>query len=289
MGDCAGAADWSGMLRTSVRCHPEAIESVSVNPNAFPSDPMFPIRSEPIRFAVGAPDGLTSNSWRLWTSKAGDIYLKCRDSMRETKVSLHASGRWRMGITDEAVRARPGLVPAGRDRAWEVWDEPPPVAPGVIAAIQLIFPTSELAVRPDQRATTTWRDTIFIEAAPAGVGRVVAVTVFITTGDIAVVAEPGLSARLASLPLPGGRWVQLVVHHEPELDLHPLVDQTRRAALLQAGPGPTDLPPTAYAYLWGQRESGARFLVGARVFPDHGGQRSLTGGSAPPLEASVPQ
>lgn len=87
-----------------------------MRPNVFPDDPRFPIKSGPVRFAVGAPDGLTSNSWRLWTSKAGDIYLKWRDSMGETKMSLHASGRWRMGLTDEAVRARPGLVPAGRDR-----------------------------------------------------------------------------------------------------------------------------------------------------------------------------
>ncbi len=264
----SGRHDSSGMLRTFVRCHPESIDSVAVKPNVFPDDPMFPIRSGPVRFAVGAPDGLTSNSWRLWTSKAGDIYLKCRDSMAETKVSLHASGRWRIGLTDESVRARPGLVPAGGERAWEVWNEPPPVAPGVVAAIQLIFPTSELAVRPDQRAPTTWRDTVFIEAAPTGAGRVVAVAVFITTGDIAVVAEPGPSARLAWLPLPGGRWVQLVVHHEPELDLHPLVEQTRRAALLNSVLGPTDLPLTAYAYLWGRRESGTRFLVGTRLFPD---------------------
>lgn len=260
-----------------------------MRPNVFPGDPRFLIKSGPVRFAVGAPDGLTSNSWRLWTSKAGDIYLKCRDSMRETKVSLHASGRWRMGITDEAVRAKPGLVPAGRDRAWEVWDEPPPVAPGVIAAIQLIFPTSELAVRPDQRATTTWRDTIFIEAAPTGVGRVVAATVFITTGDVVIRAEPGPSARLASLPLLDGRWVQLVVHHEPELDLRPVVEQTRNAALRQHGLGHKDLPPTAYVYLWGQRESGARLLVGARALPDAGGQQVLAAGSPPPLEASVPQ
>lgn len=53
------------------------------------------------------------------------------------------------------------------------------MTPGVVAAVQLIFPTSELGVRPDQRSTTTRRGTIFIEAASTGVGRVVAVTVFI--------------------------------------------------------------------------------------------------------------
>ena len=201
-------------------------------------------------------------------------------------MSLHTSGRWRIAFSDEAVRERPCLVPPTRDRAWEVWDEPSPVVSGVVAAVQLIFPTSELALRPEQRATPTWKNIIFIEAARAGSGDVVAVTIFIASGDIAVMAGSGPSVRLALLPLPGDRSVQLVAHLEPELDIHELLEQSRRAAIAQAESRATELPPTAYAYFWGQRETGTRFLVGARVFPDPIGQPSPTEDSVAPLATS---
>jgi hypothetical protein len=71
---------------------------------------MSPIRRGPIRFAVGHPDGLTSNSWRVWTSPAGDVYISCRDNFKEAKVSLHASGRWRMGFTEKAVEKNARLL-----------------------------------------------------------------------------------------------------------------------------------------------------------------------------------
>src|SRR5438132_10784740 len=121
----------------------------------------LPIRAGPVRFAVGAPDGLTSNSWRFWTTSAGDAYLARRDNFNNMKVSLHASGRWRMAFTSEALAANPSLVPVGADRAWEVWDEPPAVLPETVAAFRLIFPTRELAVEPEQRAAKQWRNTIF--------------------------------------------------------------------------------------------------------------------------------
>ena len=73
-----------------------------------PQGVMLPVKEPPVRFAVGpTKDGLTSNSWRMWTEKRGDVYdlyLKCRDNFREAKVSLHASGRWRMGFTEEAIK-----------------------------------------------------------------------------------------------------------------------------------------------------------------------------------------
>jgi hypothetical protein len=42
------------------------------------------------------------------------------------KVSLQASGRWRMAYTAEAVAKNPAQVPPAENRAWEVWDEPQP-------------------------------------------------------------------------------------------------------------------------------------------------------------------
>jgi len=100
---------------------------------------------------VLAADGCSSNSWRFWTAPAGDAYLACRDNFKEAKISLHTSGRWRMGWDEKAVAKNPRLVASGQDRAWEKWEPPPPVVPGAVAAVRLLFPTSELAVEPAQR------------------------------------------------------------------------------------------------------------------------------------------
>src|SRR5688500_9086202 len=123
--------------------------------------PLFTVG--PVRFAVGQVTGMTSNAWRVWTTTRGDVYIACRDNFQETKVSLHVSGRWRMGFTTEAIVRDPQLSNGDRDRAWEVWDEPPAILPNTVAAFRLLFPTSELAVRPDQRASGSWRNVTFID------------------------------------------------------------------------------------------------------------------------------
>ena len=44
-------------------------------PLTFPSHltqaGILPIRKGPVRFAVGSPEGLTSNSWTLWANGEG--------------------------------------------------------------------------------------------------------------------------------------------------------------------------------------------------------------------------
>jgi hypothetical protein len=52
---------------------------------------LLPVRDKPVRFAVGAPSGITSNSWKIWATKSG-VYIACRDNFKETKVSLRISG-----------------------------------------------------------------------------------------------------------------------------------------------------------------------------------------------------
>lgn len=136
--------------------------TLSIREEMSPTPPMIPntlaaqlgfipMRRGPVRFAVGPPNGFTSNAWRIRTTKHGDVYIACRDNFREAKVSLHASGRWRMGFTTEAVVKTRNLFPTDQNRAWEVWDEPPVSLPNTVIAFRLLFPPSELAVRPEQR------------------------------------------------------------------------------------------------------------------------------------------
>jgi len=237
-----------------------------MKPNTTPSDLGLPLRGGPVRFAVGPPDGLTSNAWRIWTTKYGDAYIACRDNFREVKVSLHASGRWRMGFTEEALVANPSLLQGGENRAWDVWDEPPPVAPGIVTAFRLVFLPSELAVSPEQRRPEDWKNVLYIEGAPYG--KLTVLTVFVTDGEPTLSHESEPSFVLASLTMGGGRFLQVVAHFEPEGNLTELVADGVEAARAKAQSKGLDLPPTTYAYFLGNHPDGSRFIVGARVYPN---------------------
>jgi hypothetical protein len=233
-----------------------------------------PIRRGPVRFAIGSPDGFTSNAWRMWTSKRGDIYIACRDNFKEAKVSLHASGRWRMGLTTEAVEKNTRLLSSDENRAWEVWDKPAEVLPGLVIALHLVFPTSELAVRPDLRRLAEWKDVVFIEAAPPGTGVLTLVTLFVTRGDPDLLPSSGEpSFRLASLDIGENRRAQLVACVAPEANIPKIIADCVAGARKSAESQGIELPKEAYGYFFGRRDDGSRFLVGALV----GSLRDLAG------------
>jgi hypothetical protein len=223
----------------------------------------LPIRRGPVRFAVGLPDGLTSNAWRVWTGKHGDVYIACRDNFKEAKVSLHTSGRWRMAYTSEAITKNISLLSGEENRAWEVWDKPPATLPGVVTAFHLVFPTAELAVRPEQRVPDEWKNVVYIEAAPPG--QMVNVTLFVTVGDPILQPEYGRSFRLASLAITDGRCAQLVAYEAPEANIPTIITRCVSEARAKAQSDQIDLPPEAYGYFFGRRDDGSRFIVGARV------------------------
>jgi hypothetical protein len=224
---------------------------------------VLPFKTGPVRFAVGPPDGLTSNAWRLWTTKAGDVYIACRDNFKEVKVSLHASGRWRMGFTTEALAKNPTLVADGKNRAWDVWDRPPETIPNTVRAFQLVFPTSQLAVRADQRRPKDWSNIIHIEAAPQG--KLTVLTLFVTCGNIALTHESEPSFCLASLDLGNGLYAQLVAHGDPEGNMPDIVTSSVAEARRQTENAGIVIPDGAYGYFLGQRDDGTRFIFGALV------------------------
>lgn len=224
---------------------------------------ILPLRESPIRFAVGSPTGLSSNAWRVWTSKAGDVYIACRDSFNDTKVSLHTSGRWRMGFTTEAVSKNTKLLGYGQNRAWEVWDRPPETLPKTVIAFRLIFLTSELAVRPEQRPPTKWTKVIHIEAAPPG--KITVVTLFITQGDVVLKHESEPSFCLASLDIGKGLRAQIVAHGPPEGDFPDLIERSVFEAHQLAESAGIEVPDSGYGYFYGHHNDGSRFIFGARL------------------------
>lgn len=225
----------------------------------------LPITNGPVRFAVGPPNGIASNSWRCWVEKKGDIYIICRDNFQDCKVSLHTSGRWHMKWENRVLAKYPGIIPVNRDLAWDRWNEPPAQLPGTVIAFRLVFPTSELAVSSEQRAAKDWKRVIFIEAAPAGTGKMTVITLFVTTGDVSLQHESEPFLCLASLDIGKGRRAQLIAHGEPEAEMPEVINESVRRARAQSEAAGIKVPPEAYGYFLGTSPQGWRFIFGARL------------------------
>ena len=248
---------------------------------------ILPITDGPVRFAVGDRTRLTSNSWRCWAERKGDIYIMCRDNFQDCKVSLHPSGHWHMKFENRVRTKYPGVIPASRDLAWDRWKEPPAQLPGTVIAFRLVFPTSELAVRPEQRSAKEWKKVIYIEAAPPGTGKMAVVTLFVTTGDVSLRHESEPFLCLASLDIGKGRRAQLIAHGEPEAEIPEIINDAVRKGRSQAKGAGTKIPPESYAYCLGVSPQGWRYIVGARInrFPGDGkpvGKRAIAHAIASP-------
>ena len=227
----------------------------------------LPIRKGSAQFAVGAPDGISSNCWKFFTTKSG-IYLVCRDNFKEVKVSLHTSGTWRMGFTEQAVADRPDLVSAiTGDRVWDKWEEPTEIKPGVVVAFRMAFPTSELALDPQVREPSNWKKTHFFEAGPMGTGMMTVATVLLTQEDAPVTYEDHPSVHVASLPLVDGRRAQLVVHADPEGDIHEVIANAKTQAFAMMASAGVAVPASGYLYFHGVQGDGVRYFVGAKSTP----------------------
>ena len=236
---------------------------MTMKPNITASQLGLPLLKGPVRFAVGHPDGLTSNSWRMWTSKNGDIYIACRDNFKEAKVSLHASGRWHMDFTTEAISKNPKLLQPDKNRAWDVWDKPPATLPDSVVAFQLIFPTTELAVRPEQRTAKLWERVLYIESALPG--KVTIITLFVTKGAPTFKHESDPSFCLASFAIGDERRAQLIAHTDTSDGLDDFVEKGVAKARKQTESAGVRIPREGYFYLFGQRDNGCRFIIGARA------------------------
>jgi len=129
-----------------------------------------------------------------------------------------------MAFTEEAVCKDPTLVSVGTDRAWKVWDEPPPQLVDAVVAFRLVFPTE---------------------------------------GDLDVRHESEPSFRLASLELRGGRHAQLVAHADPKGANSKSFAAARVDVPTQAEQAGIAVPDSGYLYLFGKHSDGARFIVGA--------------------------
>ena len=215
----------------------------------------------PLRLAIIRPeDGVSSNAWKLWTSPAGDIYIACRDNFGGFKVSLHKSGRWRAGFTEQG---RPEFVSDTANRAWEVWDAQSFNEDGFIRAFELHFLRNELGVRPDQRLSKKWKDVEYFDAAPPG--KVVTVSVLISANDVPILHKSEPSFLLASSMIAPNRWAIVNIHLDPDNNAVSNVKQIRESLAVRSAEFRNKFP---YVYALGHGPGETRFIVPAYAHED---------------------
>ncbi|MDB4883276.1 MAG: hypothetical protein JWL95_2042 [Gemmatimonadetes bacterium] len=196
----------------------------------------LPLRAKSFRFAIGTPNGLSTNSWKVWVQR-NDAYVACRDNFKEIKVSLHASGTWRLGFTEQAINDRPDLVPIGGDRAIQKWR--PPLDQALVSAFYLLAPPASLYLKPEQRRD--WpRTVLFIEPETRGAEFVTVCVVVARTRAPVDIVDGTRAVVLGVIPLGTDRSVQILATYEPAEPLAKLlvnglakVQQAYSAALPQ--------------------------------------------------------
>lgn len=218
-----------------------------------------------IRFVVGKPTGLTSNSWKIWTHsdprhKTKAVYISCRDNFNEVKISLHPTGKWRIGFTEQALNKNPNLTSADENRAWEVWDKPIEQIPDVTIAYRLVFHNDSVTIKPPQRNTKLWKKPlIYIEDPPPD--KLTIVTVFIVKGNKKLTHSTEKSHEIAIFELGNNLFAHVVAHAEKMGTMENTLNTGLRAAILDCANKGIDIKENYYAYFHGNMEDGSRFLA----------------------------
>ena len=233
---------WASFMSRSSAANNQEI-GIWVNPPTTP----IPLHARELRFAVGTPMGPSTNSWKLWVRRK-DAYVACRDNFREFKVSLHASGTWRVAVTETALRSRPDLVPAGNDRALKKWRPPIADTPAIIA-FQIVVPRESLYLPPSQRAAWPTK-VVFTEPSPDADDLTVVSVVVVRDTKPMRVSLPVRGAVIGVVPLGAHRTIQLVAEYQPERDFRSVLNDSLVEVKTQ---NTQPVPPDAVVVLFGQK------------------------------------
>ena len=186
------------------------------------------LRESPIRFAVFNREGLSSNAWGVYSGKLGDIYIRCRDHMKEQKISLHQSGRQHIAFTSES-----GIETTEGSRFWDQWWEPQSHDRSkVVPTFSLFFPSWGLSLTQSMRDDNprVWnKNQIRIGAAENPEATVVSFA--ITDDDFEMRhndVEHSWSSPLGALPTRPGSKLWVIAYHRPEGNMKELTEPAIR-------------------------------------------------------------
>jgi hypothetical protein len=227
--------------------------STMLNPWILGKLGLFPIKDPEVRFVVGDPNGLSSNSWKIWQHN-DSVYIACRDSFTHAKISIHPKS-WRMAYTKESK-----LKMKGEDRTWEEWNIEKEQLPNTKIIFRLLFAKRDLVLNNELRVGEKWKNLIFIEAPPDGM--FTAVSIFLTTGDIEIKHESEKSFALASFELGENKFIKVVAYGEPFGTIINEIDNTKIKIKKNLKQPSKVFPDEAYIYVFGKLPDGSRSLTG---------------------------
>jgi hypothetical protein len=111
------------------------------------------------RFGVGNPSGRRSSAYTIFRNGT-DVYLTPYGTRHILKVSLHASGDWRVAITKEHLTRRDAVpIASARNRTLLSWRRPYEVADGYLNAFSIHIPGAELrklGAPPNKQKDIRW-------------------------------------------------------------------------------------------------------------------------------------
>lgn len=194
-----------------------------------PPETSIPLTRSPVRFAVGTPTGASTNSWKVWVRK-DDIYVACRDNFSGFKVSLHASGIWRVGFTQEFAQMRTDIVSEGHDRVMKKWKPNLDVSEQVIIGFQIVAPLGSLYLGANDRKK--WPSSVVFVEPPPDSGKTVVISVAVVFSHQPVIVQPEMvGGVIAVLPVRNDRSVQLVATYEDIKEILSLIEHTWKHAI----------------------------------------------------------
>jgi hypothetical protein len=212
---------------------------------------------------VGTPKGVSSNSWKIWVRRF-DTYVACRDNFREFKVSLHASGIWRVALTKETVAARPELF-SGGDRILHKWS-PDLSSRKPVIGFQLIVMNAGLYLQKRQRRG--WPTSVVFVEPPSNPEEMTILSVTIVQSrDPLVLLANQRSAVISLIPLGSDRTVQTVATHSINSGIESLVrDSFER--FLRSYDGA--IPTRGLFFVHGHREDGTPWITAVPFIDQRG-------------------
>lgn len=190
----------------------------------------LPISDSPVRFGVMRRSGQSSNCWRVWGDSKGNFYISARGHMKESKISLHESGRQHMAFTPESEHTMPN-----GGRFISQWSQPNYDDDSkLVPSFYLLFPSWALGVTREMRGANVgvWRtNRIFVQSAESPLATIVSFTItnadstvrFNTTGE-----TPSFPLAVLSSGSVKKLWV--VAQHIPEGNMKNLAEQGLRHA-----------------------------------------------------------
>ena len=166
-----------------------------INPKVG-ADLGLPLTTNPINFSAMLENGLSANAWGVCVEKSGDIFIYCRDHMKQVKISLHKSGMQFVAFTKES-----DIKMTGNSRLWHRWSEPEHHDDSsLVPTFNLQLPSWGLALSQETRDANggVWDDNhIFIAATEDPI----ATTVSFVIKNSDVNLTPGPSENWPFLPI----------------------------------------------------------------------------------------